>query len=260
MFVEAYVAKVLSEYLEMMQPVILIFHLAYLVLVNRLVLFGNEFRTRFELFVTLHYIMFLFFPSGYLWVQLSKLGPAAFARTIDNGIPLWLPGPSFALSGVQFILTMFLSFLWFSEARAPQNDYDFRKIRWWSYAVVPVILWGFVYPFQQTAEPGRFIFLGFSGLWSSPFGVLLTPTSTFLLGLLTLIYPRVNFRLFIGSASALLLIALMAARSSPFDWPLVVLAGLNLILGMVYLLMRRAKRQPTENAETISDPHPDPRP
>lgn len=258
MLVDAYMAKMLNEYLEMMQPIIPIFHLAYVILVNRLVLFGNEFRTRFELFVTAHYLMFLFFPSGYLWVQLGKMGPAAFARTVDNGIPLWLPGQSFALSGLHFMLTMFLSYLWFSEARAPKNDYDFRKVRWWSYAVVPVILWGFVYPFQQTAEPGQFAFLGIAGLWNSPFGVLLTPTSTFLSGLLTLIYPRVNFRLFIGSASALLMISLMAARSSPLDWPLAALAGFNLLLGLTHLLIKRMKRAPAL-PEEVSSPHPGPR-
>lgn len=250
---DAYVAKGLGEYIVMMQPIIPIFHLAYVILVNRLVLFGNQFRSPFEWFVTLHYVMFLFFPFGWLWVQLGKLGPASFGRIVESGIPFWIPGISFGLSGLHFMLTSLLIFLWFSEAKAPLNDFDFRKVRWWSYLVLPLVLWGFVYPFQQAAQPGEFVFLGIKGLWDSPFGALMNPTSTFLLGLLTFIYPRVNLKLFIGSASVLLVIALIAARSTPLDWPLAVLAGVNLFLGVI-LAIKRRKALPAENPEVVSSP------
>lgn len=246
-----YVAKGLGEYLVMMQPVIPMFHLAYVILVNRLVFFGNKFRSPFEWFVTLHYVMFLFFPFGWLWVQLGKLGPASFGRIVENGIPFWIPGMSFGLSGFHFMLTSLLIFLWFSEAKAPQNDFDFRKVRWRSYLVLPVVLWGFVYPFQQSEQSGEFLFLGVKGLWDSPFGALMNPTSTFLLGLLTFIYPRVNLRLFIGSASVLLVIALIASRSTPLDWPMAILAAFNLLLGAI-LVFKQKKESPATDQEVVS--------
>jgi|GEM_PF-1166130 len=252
MLFDAYLAKGLSEYLDMMQPLIPMFHLAYLILVNRLALFGNRFRSPFEWFVTFHYGMFLFFPFGWLWVQLGKSGPASFARMVEGGIPMWIPGMSFGLSGLHFILTSLLIFLWFSEAKSPQNDFDFRKVRWWSYLVLPVILWGFVYPFRQGGQPGQFIFLGLSGLWGSPFGALMNPTSTVLLGLLTFIFPRVNLKLFIGSASVLLLIALITARSSPLDWPMALLAGFNLLLGLILAIKRKKAPSSSENPEIIA--------
>lgn len=256
---DAFVAQGLGEYLDMMQPLALMFHLAYFILVNRLALFGNRFRFPFEWFVTMHYVMFLFFPFGWLWLRLGRSGPASFARIIEGGIPFWLPGMGFGLSGLHFILTMVLIVLWFSEAKSPRNDFDFRKVRWWSYLILPVILWGFVYPFQQTGQPGEFIFLSYAGLWSSPFGLLMNPTSTFLLGLLTFIFPRVNLKLFIGSASALLLIALVAARTSPLDWPMAILAGLNLLLGLI-LAIKQKRAASSENPEVIAPSSPAPRP
>ncbi|MFY9271030.1 MAG: hypothetical protein WAO55_14910 [Candidatus Manganitrophaceae bacterium] len=254
MFLDSYVAKGLGEYLELMDPITPIFHLVYLILLNRLVLFGNEARGRFEWFVTLQYVIFLFLPFGYLWVQLGKLGPADFGRIVDRGIPFWLPGSAFSLSGLHFVLTLLLAFLWFSEAKAPQNDFDFRKVRWWSYAVVPVVLWGFAYPFRQTGQTGETAFLGMAGLWNSPFGVLPNPTSTFFLGLLTLIYPRVNFKLFFGSASVLLVISLIATRVSPLDWPLVILAGFDLLLGAVHFGVRRFKSPAAKNPVVAVSP------
>lgn len=249
---DAYVAKGLGDYLDLMQPLTPMFHLAYVILVNRLALFGNQFRFPFEGFVTLHYVMFLFFPFGWLWVQLGKSGPAPFARIVEGGIPFWIPGISFGLSGLHFILTILLIVLWFSEARAPRNDYDFRKVRGWSYLVLPLVLWGFVYPFRP-GEQGEFVFLSYTGLWSSSFGVLMNPTSTFLLGLLTFIYPRVNLKLFIGSASVFLMIALVAARTSPLDWPMAFLAGLNLLLGFI-LAVKRRKAIAAEKPEAIASP------
>lgn len=246
---DVYVANGLHEYLGMMQPIIPIFHLAYVILCNRLLFFGNSFRASFEWFVTLHYTMFLFFPFGWLWVQLGKEGPALFSNIIRSGIPLWFPGESFGLSGFHFMLTIFLLVLWFFEARSPKNDFDLRKVRWWNYWVVPLMIWGFVYPFYQMETPGRFAFLGFSALWRSPFGVLMNPTSTFLLGLLTLIYPRVNFRLFYGKSIALLIIALIVVRSSPLEWPMAILAIYNLVLGLVYLAKKRIKGVGSQSLE-----------
>ncbi len=251
MFLDSYVARGLGEYLEMMQPIIPIFHLAYVIFVNRLALFGNQFRSPFEWFVTLHYVVFLFFPFGWLWVQLGKQGPPSFARIVEGGIPFWIPGMSFGLSGLHFMLTSLLIVFWFSEAKAPRNDFDFRKVRWWSYLVLPAILWGFVYPFRPAEQPGEFVFLGVTGLWASPFGALLNPTSTVLLGLLTFIYPRVNLKLFIGSAAVLLMIALIASRSSPLDWPLAILAGFNLFLGLL-LAVKRKKASSSEKPEAIA--------
>lgn len=239
MQLDSYIAKTLVSYLEMMEPVTPIIHLAYAVLLNRLVFFGNRFRGPFEWFITFHYIMFIFLPSSWLWVQLSQSGPSSFSTMIASGIPFWFPGRGFGLSGLHLILTILLISLWFSEAKAPKNDYDFRKVRWWNFWVVPVILWGFVYPFYPMEGLGEFTFLGFSALWRSPFGVLINPTSTVLLGLLTFIYPRVNFKLFFGASLALLVMAVLSIPFSPLEWPLGLLAVYNISIGSFHLIQKR---------------------
>lgn len=243
---DSYIAKTLQDYLVMMEPITPILHLAYLVLLNRLIFFGNRFRGGFGWFITLHYVMFLFLPSGWLWIQLSQAGPVSFSRMISNGIPFWFPGRGFGLSGLHFILTILLISLWYSEAKAPKNDYDFSKVRWRNFWVVPIILWGFVYPFRPMEERGEFAFLGLSALWRSPFGVLINPTSTFLLGLLTFIYPRVNFRLFFGASLALLVMAGMSIPYSPLEWPLGLLALYNLWIGSFHLIHKKRGSGPLE--------------
>ncbi len=243
---DSYIAKTLLSYLVMMEPITSIFHLAYLVLLNRLIFFGNRFRAGFEWFITFHYVMFLFLPSGWLWVELSQAVPVSFSRMISNGIPFWFPGRGFGLSGLHFILTVLLITLWFSEAKAPKNDYDFSKVRWWNFWVVPIILWGFIYPFRPMDERGELAFLGLSALWRSPFGVLINPTSTFLLGLLTFIYPRVNFKLFFGASLTLLFMAAVSIPSSPLEWPLGLLALYNLSIGSFHLFQKKRKSDPLE--------------
>src|SRR5581483_2610440 len=247
---DSYITAMLASYLEMMEPITPMFHLAYAVLLNRLVFFGNRFRATFGWFVTFHYIMFLFLPSGWLWVQLGKSGPASFSRIIENGIPFWFSGRGFGLSGLHFVLTISLITLWFSEAKSPKNDYDFRKVRWWNFWVVPLILWGFIYPFSPADGSGELTFLGLPALWRSSFGVLINPTSTFLLGLLTLIYPRVNFKLFLGSSLALLVLAAGSIPFSPLEWPLGILALYNIFIGSFHLIQKKIRTGlPAPNSE-----------
>lgn len=238
---DSYIAGMLASYLEMMAPITPIFHLAYAVLLNRLVFFGNRFRATFDWFITCHYVMFLFLPSGWLWVQLGRSGPASFSKMIANGIPFWFPGRGFELSGLHFILTVLLITLWFSEAKAPKNDYDFRKVRWWNFWVVPIILWGFIYPFSPMEGSNELGFIGFPALWRSSFGVLIHPTSTFLLGLLTFIYPRVNFKLFLGASLALLVMAVVSIPFSPLEWPLGILALYNVLIGSFQLIRKKIR-------------------
>src|SRR3569832_1253593 len=231
MLFDSYIATMLANYLEMMGPITPIFHLAYAVLLNRLIFFGNRFRSTFNWFITFHYMMFLFLPSGWLWVQLGRSGPAFFSRIIANGIPFWLPGRGFELSGLHFVLTIYLISLRFSEAKSPQNDYNFSQVRWWNFWVIPIMIWGFVYPFSPMEGDGGSAFIGFPALWRSSFGVLINPTSTFLLGLLTLIYPRVNFKQFWGSSLALLVVAAASFRFYPMEWPLGIQALYNVLIG-----------------------------
>src|SRR5581483_3859172 len=104
---DSYITAMLASYLEMMEPITPMFHLAYAVLLNRLVFFGNRFRATFGWFVTFHYIMFLFLPSGWLFVQLGNSGPASCSRMLANGIPFWFPVRGLGLSRPHFVLTIF---------------------------------------------------------------------------------------------------------------------------------------------------------
>ncbi len=225
--ISAFAGEGLRAYLSMMEPVTPVFHIAYLVFLFRLALYGNKFRAPFNWFVTLHLSIFLFLPFGWI-IKESAGGPSFKMRAIAReGIPLWLSGSGFPFSAASLILTLVLLYAWFDEARRGENDYDFRKIPWHRWWAVLLILWGFLYPLYPADNLQGYEWMGAEAFWRSPFGVLPAPTSIFLLGLLTLIYPRVNRRLFLLFNGAFLLLAL-AAPPSPDRYPLLAVAAYNL--------------------------------
>lgn len=235
---EQYVRQGMTAYLAMMEPITPFFHAAYLIFLFRLSLYSSWVRSPFEWFVTANYAMFAFLPFGWIWVQIKKGSVFPFTRSTLEDLPVWAFGEGFGFSGTFMALMLLVTFHWYQEAKSPQNVYDFRGtplVRWW---VLPIMAWGIFYPFSPFQGPRHYDFLGWKSLWGSPFGILFAPTTTFLLGLLSLIFPKVNMRLFLALNAVGLLVFLHTFSFSPLDLPLGIVAFYNLGLFALYRLRR----------------------
>jgi hypothetical protein len=225
---EQQVSQGLSAYLVMMAPITPFLHLAYIVFLLRLILYASWVRSPFEWFVTLNYAMFIYLPFGWIWTEVKRGSPFMFIQKEMEQFPFWRFGSGFGFSVIHFILMVLVTYQWFQEAKDPQNEYDFRGIPFWRWWVVPVIAWGFFYPLIPWQGPDRFEFIGWTFLWSSPFGILFAPTTIFFLGLFSLIFPKVNLKLFLVLNGVALVVAFHTFFFSSLDLPMAGLALYNL--------------------------------
>jgi len=230
---ENQVSEGLLAYLTMMEPITPVFHLAYMILFFRLILYASWVRSPFEWFITANYAMFLFLPFGWLWNELKAGRGLILSQRMPDHLPIWSYGGGFGFSGISLAIMALVVYQWYQEARDPQNVYEFRHIPWWRWWVILVMAWGFFYPFYPFQGSHEFHFLGWTFPWRSPFGVLFAPTTTFFLGLLSLIFPRVNRQLFLVLSLAGLVVALHTFGISPFDLPMGIIAIFN--LGLLFL-------------------------
>jgi hypothetical protein len=235
----------LAAYLVMMEPITPILHLAYLVFFLRLALYASWVRSPFEWFVTANYAMFLFLPFGWLWLELKKAEALALFRLPIDRLPIWGFGGTFGFSGLSLALTALVTYQWYLEAKRPQNVYEFRGIslgRWW---VLLPMAWGVLYPFRPSPGPDRFDFMGWNFIWASPFGVLFAPTTIVFQGLLGLIFPRVNFQLFLTLNVVGLAVSLHTFAFFPLDLPMGALALYNFGLFACHRFRGRALAEAT---------------
>lgn len=228
------ISRGVMAYLVMMRPIAPFFHLAYLIFLLRLMFYASWVRSPFEWFITANYAMFLFLPFGWIWMQLKNSEAFAVTGISMEHLPIWSFGAPFGFSGTNLALTALVTYQWYLEAKDPQNLYDFWSTPRWRWWVLPLMAWGFFYPFFPFQGPDRFFFLGWESVWGSPFGLLYAPTTIVLLSLLSLIFPHVNPQLFLVFNVAGLLVFLHTVRASPLDAPLGLIALYNLLLWAAY--------------------------
>ena len=77
---------------------------------------------------------------------------------------------------------------WMLEVFKPRNEYVFRRLPVWRYWVAPLVVLAFWSPIGPDLGPD----FSPSLLLTSSFGVMYCPTTPFMVGFLTLIYPKAN--------------------------------------------------------------------
>ena len=90
------------------------------------------------------------------------------------------------IGNVVQIVVVGLFWLW--DAWKPRNVFVFQPLPLWRYWVLPLVIFAFWSPISADLSPDFNLML----LLTSSFGVMFCPTAPVAIGLLTLIYPRVN--------------------------------------------------------------------
>ncbi|HOP10919.1 MAG TPA: hypothetical protein PK629_05450 [Oscillospiraceae bacterium] len=152
------------------------FHIASLIVLLLVFCMGNRVRTVFTAYFALNWL-FLF---GYWGV----FGVIYWAGIGVVYLLVFLAAP---------VLLAFIAFFWVRELFRKSIDLDYRQTAGYRWAVLPVLVWGFWYPFYQY---GQGFTLNVSDLLFSYYGLMPCPTTMVVLSLFTLNYPRGNRVLF----------------------------------------------------------------
>ena len=153
---------------------------------------GNACRRLFTVFFTLVWLFLFGYWGVYAVVYWSQIGIAYLACYIAAPVMLAL-----------------IAFSWIRELFQNKLDLNFRGVPKWRWAVLPVLLWGFLYP---TFVYGQGFTPRVSDLLFSYYGLMPCPTTMVVLSLLTLRYPKGNrtifhlmtaYALIIGTATVL---------------------------------------------------------
>jgi len=142
-----------------------IIHVATIILLVALYLYGNKAGRVADVFFA---ILFLFFALG-----------QNIAVTEDYGL---------AIVTGNLVIILVVALFWIWEVYKPQNEYTFKRLRWWRYWVIPFSVLAFWFPINPDASPNFNPLL----LLTSDFGVMFCPTAPIVIAILTLIYPTVN--------------------------------------------------------------------
>lgn len=198
-----------------------VFHIATILILLLVIKHGNRYRKVFTTYFVLNYLWIFI----YVGIVMSFL----FYREIG----IW----SLAFWSIIPILIGIITFQWFKELRYPKLDLDFRGIKKWKLAIIPIIIFGFWYP---TYTYG----VGFSilpkDLLFSFYGLMPCPTTIVVLGLLFLKYPKGNkslfnvltlFAVWIGTAQILI-------HYVP-DYPLALIGYLSVGLIIIHKMLKR---------------------
>lgn len=90
-----------------------------------------------------------------------------------------------------FITFLALAIFWMWEVYRPKNEYVFQRLSIWRYWVIPFIILVFWFPMDADLRPNFDPLL----LITSSFGITFCPTTPVVIGVLTLVYPKVNVTL-----------------------------------------------------------------
>lgn len=90
-----------------------------------------------------------------------------------------------------FITFLALTIFWMWEVYRPKNEYVFQRLSIWGYWVIPFIILAFWFPMDADLSPNFNPLL----LLTSSFGITFYPTTPLVIGVLTLVYSKVNVTL-----------------------------------------------------------------
>lgn len=90
-----------------------------------------------------------------------------------------------------FMMFLASGIFWMWEVYRPKNEYVFQRLSIWRYWVIPFIILAFWFPMDADLSPNFNPLL----LLTSSFGITFCPTTPLVIGILTLIYPKVNMML-----------------------------------------------------------------
>ena len=147
-------------------PLYVVFKIVPLVLIFSLILFGNEIRRVFSLYVGITYLLF------------AVLQGIAITDKYGLGI----------VTG-NFILMILVAIFWFWEASINKNNFAPQKLPIVRYWVVPLAFLAFWYPVNLESMKPDF---NLAYLFTNPAGLAFCTMTPVYLGILTLYYPRVN--------------------------------------------------------------------
>jgi len=147
-------------------PLYVVFKIVPLVLIFSLILFGNEIRRVFSLYVGITYLLF------------AVLQGIAITDKYGFGI----------VTG-NFILMILVAIFWFWEASVNKNNFTPHKLPIIRYWVVPLAFLAFWYPVNLESMKPDF---NLAYLFTNPAGLAFCTMTPVYLGILTLYYPRVN--------------------------------------------------------------------
>jgi hypothetical protein len=101
--------------------------------------------------------------------------------------------PSYGLAILtgNLVMIAIVGVFWLWEAARPRTEFSFHRLPLWRYWVVPFVVLAYWFPVGPGLLPYFHPFL----LVTSDFGVMFCPTAPLIIALLTLFYPRVDFRL-----------------------------------------------------------------
>lgn len=189
-----------------------IFHLAALILLILIISHGNKYKSKFTLYYLINYVWIFLYVGIYMsYLFYEKMG--------ISFLIFW--------GAIPFLLALIL-FQWFKELKSGKNNLIFRKIPFYRFIVIPIIIYGFWYPTYIWGSGFEFMLKDF--LFSS-FGLMPCPTTIVVLGFLTLKYPDVNKGLFYSLTllSVVVGTAQFAIGYVP-DYPLAILGYYSTIL------------------------------
>lgn len=147
-------------------------HVVSLVIILLALWRGNRVRTLFTAYFTLNWLFLFGYWGVFAVVYWAKIGIAYLFGYIAAPILLAL-----------------ITFNWIRELYAKRIDIDFSNISKKRWIVLPIIVWGFLYPAYLYGQGFSF---SASDLLFSYYGLMPCPTTMVVLSLFTLTFPRGN--------------------------------------------------------------------
>ncbi|MBN1599383.1 MAG: hypothetical protein JW894_13905 [Bacteroidales bacterium] len=154
-----------------------VFHVATIVIFILIILNGNKHKDKFTLYFLINYTWIFLYAGLYMsYMFFQKMG--IYFLVFWGAIPF---------------LLFFILYQWLREFRVKKNNLTLKRIPYYRFIILPVILFGFWYPTYKWTGGFQFEIKDF--LFSF-YGLMPCPTTIVVLGLLTLKYPDVNKGLF----------------------------------------------------------------